>query len=103
MSWNGELGVELTERGRGRGRGGGGKTVEYSEQLLVINRRPRSMHCIIARRRRQNGNNSFKISANKSQRAKLEGSKRGRECEKDVKERGIIRRMREIRKSTLFG
>lgn len=77
--------------------------MEYSEQLLVINGRPRSMHCIIARRRRQNGNNSFKISANKSRRAKLEGRRRGRKCEKEVKERGIIRRMPEIRKSTLFG
>lgn len=55
--------------------GRGGETVEYSEQLLVINGRPRSMHCIIARRRRQNGNNSFKISANKSRTAKLEGSR----------------------------
>lgn len=45
------------------------------------------MHCIIARRR-QNGNNSFKISANKSRPAKLEGNKLLKEELKSVWERG---------------
>lgn len=64
-------------------RRGNGKTVEYSKQLLVINGWPRSMHCIIARRR-QKGNNSFKISANKSRPAKLEGNKQLEEELKSV-------------------